>query len=136
MTRDEERLRHILLEGKCCSAALVQLALEELKREDPLLLQAASALCMGVRSGALCGAATGAACLLAMLCPEYAATELIPELMDWFEDQCAQRFGGVCCRDIVGQDALKRKMICPGLVADTYGKARELLEEYGYQFEA
>ena len=90
----------------------------------------------GVRSGALCGAATGAACLLAMLCPEYAATELIPELMDWFEDQCAQRFGGVCCRDIVGQDALKRKMICPGLVADTYGKARELLEEYGYQFEA
>lgn len=131
LTKDVERLHNILLTGKCCSAALVQLALELRGEDNPRLVQAAGALCLGVRGGALCGAATGAALLLELLCPQYAADQLIPELMDWFLAMTAQRYGSANCRDIAGEGPLKRKLTCPGLVVEAYEKARELLQEYG-----
>lgn len=131
MTKDVERLHNILLAGKCCSAALVQLALEVRGESNPQLVQAAGALCMGVQSGGLCGAATGAALLLELLCPQYAADQLVPELMDWFLAMSGQRYGSADCRDITGEDPLRRKLHCPGLVAQVYEKARELLIEYG-----
>lgn len=130
MTKDVERLHKLLLEGNCCSAALVQLALELRGEDNPQLVQAAGALCLGVRHGALCGAVTGTALLLELLCPQY-ADQLIPELMDWFLAMTAARYGSANCRDIAGEGPLKRKLTCPGLVVEVYEKARELLLEYG-----
>mgnify|MGYP001070292605 CR=1 FL=1 len=135
LPRDLERLRTLLRGGTCCSVALVQMGLEHRGEENPLLLQAVSGLCGGVQGGLACGALTGAACMLNVLDPERANAVMVPELTEWFTDTMGRAFGGPNCDDIVHGDPLQKRTRCPGLVEETYLKAREILQAHGYDFD-
>ena len=65
MEPDIKKLNQLLLSGSCCSQALVSLGLTLKGEENPSLLKASAALCLGVRSGLTCGALTGAAMMMA-----------------------------------------------------------------------
>lgn len=87
-------------------------------------------------AGRNCGALTGGACLLA-LCAGKGAEEaglhaMIGELVDWFEGEYAQKYGGLNCRDILRGNPRYRLERCPQIVNATYIKVREILNEHGY----
>lgn len=134
MEKDILRLNQLLGSGSCCAQALVALGLELKGEENPQLVQTAAALCLGVRGGLTCGALTGGAMLLQLLDPEQAAGALIPELVEWFSDSYGEQYGSVNCHDILEGD-LANKIRCPALVERTYRKCRELLQEYGMDWD-
>lgn len=131
MEPDIKKLNQLLLSGSCCSQALVSLALQLKGTENPELLKASAALCLGVRSGLTCGAFTGAAMLLALFEPEAAYSEMIPELSDWFQETYGEIYGGSDCHSILGGSMANKAFRCPQVVENTYKKTRELLEDYG-----
>ena len=135
MTRDVERLRQLLREGKCCAVALVQMGLEHRNEENPQLLQAMSALCGGMQSGRACGALTGAACMLNVVDPQNANAHMVPELVAWFAETMGKDYGGVDCQDIAEGSAAIKAMRCPGLIEATYLRAKEILQDFGHEFE-
>ena len=130
------RLRQLLGEGRCCSVALVQMALEHIGRENEQLVQAVSGLCGGVRGGLLCGALTGAACMMSILDPARANSHAVPELAEWFVATMKEQYGGASCQDILGGDPANKVSRCPVLVVETYLEAKQILKQYGYDLEA
>ncbi|HWQ09913.1 MAG TPA: C-GCAxxG-C-C family protein [Holophaga sp.] len=135
MSKDVERLRQLLREGRCCAVALVQLGLELRKEVNPQLLQAMSALCGGLQSGRVCGALSGAACMMNVLDPENANAHMVPELVEWFAETMGKDFGGVDCREITDGNPTVKAMRCPGLVEATYLQAKQILQDFGHEFE-
>jgi len=131
MPGDIQRLRELLREEKCCAVALVQMGLESVHEMDDRLLQAVSGLCGGVRGGLLCGALTGAACLLNVLDPQNANERLVPELTEWFVEKVTDEYGGADCADILDGDPANRAMRCPALIEETYLQALEILRKHG-----
>ena len=111
MEPDIKKLNQLLLSGSCCSQALVSLGLTLKGEENPGLLKASAALCLGVRSGLTC--------------------EMIPELADWFQENYGEIYGGSDCHSILGDNMANKALRCPQVVENTYRKARELLEDYG-----
>lgn len=135
MKDDVIRLHQLLREGKCCSCAIVQLGLEIKGEENEPLVQAVSGLCLGVRSGLICGALTGAACMMNILDPKNANTEMIPDLVEWFTATYGKEYGGINCADIVRDTPANRTQRCPALIEATYLQAKTILSEYGYDFD-
>lgn len=135
MERDIARLHQLLREGKCCASALVQLSLEIAGEENPRLVQAVSGLCFGVQNELICGAFTGAACMMNILAPEQANEEMIRELGEWFKDIAGEKYGGINCTDIVGETPINRKIRCPALIEATYVEAKRILSDYGYDYD-
>ena len=133
MQDDVQRLSQLLRQGRCCAVALAQMGLEWRGESDPLLLQAAAGLCGGVQGGLLCGALTGAACMLNLVAPD-ANQALVPELTEWFAAAMGEQFGGSDCATIIAGDPLNKPARCPVVVEATYLKAKEILKSYGYEF--
>lgn len=131
MQDDTKRLRQLCNEGRCCAVALVQLGLELRHEENERLLQAASALCGGVQSKLLCGALTGAACMMNVLDPVRANAFAVPELVRWFAATFGEEYGGLNCSDILEGDASNKTDRCPALIEATYLKAKEILKKHG-----
>ncbi len=131
MQEDVKRLRQLLDEGRCCAVALVQLSLELRNEENERLLQATSALCGGVQSKLLCGALTGAACMMNVLDPKNANAFMVPELVQWFAKTFGEEYGGMDCADILEGDAGNKKERCLALIEATYLKAKEIMEKHG-----
>jgi len=127
MDTDVKRLHQLRLEGKCCSAVMLQLALELRGEENPALVKAATGLCMGVHSGLTCGALTGAACMMSLFDEKLAATEMIPRLTEWFTAAYSTD-----CRSILGGRPENKALRCPSIIEKTYLEAREILEEFGF----
>lgn len=134
MKDDVKRLHQILLEGKCCASAIVQMALEIKGEENKQLVQAVSGLCLGVRSKLVCGALTGAACMMNILDPVNANSEMIPELVEWFKATYEEKYNGIDCADIIGDMPVNRTIRCPSLIEETYLQAKTILSSYGYDF--
>jgi len=134
MEKDVARLHQLLREGNCCASALVKLGLELKDDENPQLVQAASGLCFGVQGQLLCGALTGAACMLNILAPGAANSEMVPELAAWFQAEYGDRYGGSDCAVILDGDPMNKAHRCPGVIEATYRKARSILADYGYDF--
>lgn len=127
---DLVRLHELCQSGLCCSQAIMQLALESRGENNPDLIRALGGLCAGMGKGLLCGAFSGAACMLSYFDSKAAMTEMIPQLADWFEETYGEN--GMSCADILKGDMRNRMRICPSLIEHVYREARELLEEYGY----
>ncbi|HZX46406.1 MAG TPA: C-GCAxxG-C-C family protein [Clostridia bacterium] len=125
----------MLREGKCCASALVQLGLETRGQENKQLVEVASALCRGVQSGLTCGALTGAACMLNIIDPGNANTELIPELVEWFKATYGKKYGGISCKEIIGGDVANQTVRCPALIEATFLQAKSILADYGLGFD-
>jgi hypothetical protein len=135
MQDDIRRLHQLLNEGQCCAAALVRMALERRGEDNPRLVQAVRGLCGGVHDGLLCGALTGAACMLNVADPERANDEMVPELARWFRTEVAAQYGGSDCAAIVGPDPAAKAVRCPPLVEATYRQAKEILKNHGHDWE-
>ena len=135
MEKDILRLNQLLQSGKCCAQALVTLGTELQGKKNPQMEAASAALCLGVRSGLTCGALTGAAMLLCLFEPSLAVSELIPELVEWFQETYEEAYGGIDCDTILAGNPANKAFRCPAMVENTYRKARELLEDAGFDFD-
>ena len=54
------------------------------------------------------------------------------EFTQWFEDEMLDAFGGIECRDITKGNPAKRVQYCPQIIADTFQKCMEILENRGF----
>lgn len=128
-------------QGYSCAQILLLLALEARGESNPGLVRAMAGLAYGCGAGrATCGALTGGCCLLAYLSAEEGAADrpverlpsLLQELSDWFEARAGQAHGGSTCEVIVGENGpAASRHICGAIVAETYGKALEILAANG-----
>jgi len=130
-TPDLCHLQELLNRGKCCTAALVQMALGKRRERNDQLLSAAEALCGGVQTGRLCGALTGGALLINILAPDRAGREMIRELSRWFKEEFTPRYGGSDCKTILGGSDLNRGSRCPEVIETVFIKVMEILGENG-----
>ena len=135
MEKDILKLNQMLQSGKCCAQAMVALGLRLRGQSNPQLETAASALCLGVRSGLVCGALSGAAMMMSLFDPELAASEMIPELKEWFQDIYGEKYGSLDCDSILEGNRANKVFRCPALIENTYRKTREILEDYGFDLE-
>jgi len=127
------KLRELTKAGSCCAQIMAEMGLYLRGEENGQLVEALSALCGGVCTGAgTCGALTGAACTLALFDADAAKSDMIPELVEWFEDEYGERYDGIRCLDILENDKSSRSFKCPELIENTYLKMRGLLAEFGY----
>ena len=135
------RMIELAGQGFYCSQILVFLGLEAQGKENPDLIRAMNALAGGLGfSGDTCGALTGGACLLGLYAGRGSAEEeadpkldlMIGELVDWFTQEHTALYGGIHCREILGDDPHNQKVRCPGIVSSTYDKVTSILIENGF----
>lgn len=135
MEKDILRLNQMLQSGKCCAQAMVAMGLELQGQENQQMETGAAALCLGVRSGLTCGALTGAAMMMNLFDPKTAMSDMIPELSEWFQDTYGELYGSADCAAILEGNTANKAGRCPALIENTYRKAREILEDYGYDLD-
>jgi len=126
-----KRIMRLSAQGLCCSQIMVTMALDANEDENPQLVDAVRGLCRGLGRGYACGVLLGAVCVLSMMDPHLAESELIPHLVEWFEATYTDRYGGVTCPAIIGDDPMNKCERCPRIMAETYEKCQALLEEHG-----
>lgn len=136
MEPDEMRMMELWLEGYGCSQILTLLDLEADGKHNPDLVRAVSGLQGGLGfSGKVCGALSGACCVLALHGGRGAEGEredthlgaMIRNLVAWFEADVGARHGGIDCAVILENDPNNRLSRCPAIVSEVHGKLRELL---------
>lgn len=130
----KDRVLDEMLSGLCCGPTVMKLGLEYLER-DPDEIEKFSksmgAFCGGLHEGLGCGALSAANALLWLVeeDPAKAHDELGPEMMAWFKE----RFGAWNCAELLGDDPdASRRDLCPVIVAETFLKLRDMLEDMGY----
>ncbi len=136
------RLMRLSARGYCCSQIMALLALESQGRDNPDLVRSMAGLCLGVgNSGETCGVLTGAACLLALYAGRGSDREeaderlalMFAELTDWFSRSIGETYGGICCRDILGEEGAKPDPgRCAPILLDTYRQVQHILLENGF----
>ena len=124
--------------GYSCGQILA-LLLEKVTGEDhPALVKALGGLDGGVGySKGCCGCMTGGACLISYFTGKGEDTGMddpqhkpaLGEFTRWFEDEITAEYGGIDCRDITKGNPAKRVEYCPQIIAATFEKCMEILEE-------
>jgi C_GCAxxG_C_C family probable redox protein len=138
----DEMLRMLELAGHGfhCSQILLFLGLDAQGKQNPDLIRTMAGLAGGVGfCGDICGALTGGACLLALYAGRGTTDEeenprlnvMINELVEWFTQEFSECYGGIHCREILGDDPRNQASRCPELVTRTYEKVKFLLLESG-----
>ena len=126
--------------GYYCSQILMILLLESLGEENPGLVKALGGLSTGVGyTYGCCGCMTGGVCVLSYLTAKGEADEVksdqfrpaLDDFTKWFTEEMTADYGGIDCRDITGCDMGKSIEVCPGIMAATFEKCMEILEERG-----
>ena len=124
----EKIMDEVLEERVCCSEAMVRFGLKLRGEENEQFANAASALCSGLKNGALCGCLTGAAMMLTMF-DKQASSALITELFCWFDEEYGDRYGSVNCEDIL-TDRSQMWTLCPVIMKATAEKCVEILKDH------
>lgn len=141
MIDDMERLRQLKQQGFFCSQIILLEGLEMLGKRNPEVVRAVHPLANGLgNSGEICGALTGAACLLGLYAGKGSPEEPVDErldlmanqLVEWFKAEFGTRFGGIRCDDILQDNPAFRSTRCPELVLACLQKAKDLLVENGF----
>ena len=127
-----ERLFEEQMKSHCCSETIMNLALEDMgwaEEDRQALVKSMGAFCGGLHEMLTCGAlcAAKAALFLAAEDKDTAASELSPELMDWFQE----RFGSWTCGELLEGDPANKPSVCPAIIEETYLKLRDMLEDIG-----
>ena len=135
-----DRIMELSRYGYFCSQILALLTLETTGEENPGLVRAMGGLNGGVGfSQGCCGCMTGGVCVLSYFTgkgedtgyedPQHKAA--MAEFTQWFEDEITAEYGGIDCRDITAGNPAKRVEYCPQIIAATFEKCMEILEERG-----
>ena len=119
-----------------CAQAVVAVFSDKYGLDEEMVLKLSTPFGGGVRSGELCGAASGAAMVIGLkygLCDvnDHAAGQLCGEKTKEFMDKFKLEHGSLACRDLKKPempDGSGGRAACALLV----GRAAELLEEMGY----
>ncbi|MEW6351717.1 MAG: DVU_1555 family C-GCAxxG-C-C protein [Thermodesulfobacteriota bacterium] len=140
---DMGRMAELAMQGFHCSDVLLIMGLEAQGKENPDLIRTVGALAGGVGfTGDICGAFTGGACLLGLYAGRGSAQDdedprlrvMIAELDEWFTAEQTDRYGGIHCRDIIGEDPQNIVARCPRIVGAVYRKVRAILAEHGFEW--
>lgn len=135
------RLQELRAKGFHCSQILIIMGLEQQGKTNPDLVRAMTGLANGLgHCGKLCGALTGAVCLLSLYAgrgtvdeqENYKLAIMIQDLIVWFEETFGKSYGGTDCKVILNDDPWNRMLRCPNMVIETYSKTKELLESNGF----
>ena len=124
--------------GYSCGQILTLLMLETVGEENPALVRAMGGLDGGVGySKGCCGCMTGGACLISYFTGKGEDFETekpenkpaLGEFTNWFRDEITADYGGIDCEDIIGTNPAKRVEYCPQIMAATFEKCMEILQE-------
>ena len=133
-----DRVMELSRYGYFCSQILAILALEALGEENPGLVRAMGGLNGGVGySQGCCGCMTGGACLISYFTGKGEDTGFedpqhnpaMGEFTKRFEEEMTAGYGGIDCRDITKGNPAKRVEYCPQIIAATFEKCMEILQE-------
>ena len=133
-----DRIMELSRYGYFCSQIMAILVLDAAGEENPKLVQALGGLDGGVGySKNNCGCMTGGACMLSYFTGKSGDLEVesaehkpaLGEFARWFQDEMTADYGGINCEDIIGTNPAKRVEYCPQIIADSYSKIMEILEE-------
>ena len=135
MDEFELRIEELFLDGYHCSQIMLMLSLEMRGEENPELIRALGGLGVGMFCERTCGTLTGACCLIGSFGAKGAAgdvpalpyRQMCRSLVEWFE----REFGSIECREIVGSDRASIMQKCPALLAATFSRCLEMLEDQG-----
>ena len=124
--------------GYFCGQILAILMLDTIGEENPGLVKAMGGLNGGVGfSRGCCGCMTGGACLISYFTGKGEDTgyddpqhkPALGEFTQWFRDEIGVDYGGTYCGDITKGNPAKRVEECPRIIAATYEKCMEILQE-------
>ena len=141
MTDEMIRMLQLAQQGFQCSQILLLMGLEAQGKDNVDLVRVMSALAGGLGfSGDICGTLTGGACLLGLYAGIGMADEeedphlniMIGELVEWFTTEHGQKYGGIRCETILGDDPRSRTTRCPSMILGTYQKVKDLLVQNGF----
>ncbi|MDR2181012.1 MAG: C-GCAxxG-C-C family protein [Synergistaceae bacterium] len=129
----EEKILREMQRGFHCSQVMMRLSMEMRGIDDPFTIRALGALGGGMASQRACGTLTGGACVLSSYFPRGEGEpepdgykELVREFVNWFEGEN----GSLECGDLVENDRMTRLAFCPGLMAKSFEKIVEMLEDH------
>lgn len=138
---DSDRMKELKAQGFFCSQILILLGLELQGKEDPDLVRAMQGLAGGLGfTGDTCGALSGGACLIGLYAGKGRPEDpddprllfMIEDLVKWFHQEYGQKYGGITCNQILGNDRNNQATRCPLIVAGTFQKVKDLLIQNGY----
>lgn len=135
-----DRIMELSRYGYFCSQILAILMLEAVGEENPKLVQAMAGLNGGIGfSGDVCGCMAGGCCILSYFTgkpdadsydsPHHKSAQ--GEFVRWFTDEMELEYQAIDCRDITRGNPAKRVQYCPEIIARTFEKCMEILEERG-----
>jgi hypothetical protein len=116
------------------------LMLEMTGEENPGLVKALGGLNGGVGySQGCCGCMTGGVCVLSYFTGKGEDTEsedanhkpAMAEFTHWFEEEMTAEYGGIDCRDITKGNPANRVEYCPQIIAASFEKCVEILQNRG-----
>ena len=119
----EERIMELSRYGYACGQILAILLLETIGEENPALVRCMQGLNGGIgSSGDVCGDT------------DYENQHhkgAMGEFTNWFHDEMELEYMSYDCSGIVGTNPAKKVQYCPGIIAATYEKCMEILENRG-----
>lgn len=136
------KIAELMGQGYYCSQTIVAFGLENQGKINWDLMRAMEGLKGGLGCwGGICGALTGAVCLLGLYAgrgpvdekPNARLDPMLQQLVGWFHTTMGERHGGVHCETITekyGYSDLPN--VCPTIVGDTYVETTKILESYGF----
>ncbi len=133
------RMMELKHTGYYCSQIMMKMALDTQDSENPDLIRSMAGLAFGVGIGEVCGALTGAACILSLYAGKGSDEEeenprmpgMLQEMGEWFRETYGGKYGGIGC-DIITEDGALRIERCGGIVSESYTKAIEILVSNGF----
>ena len=135
-----DRIMELSRYGYFCSQILAILLLETVGEENPKLVQAMAGLNGGIGfSGDVCGCMAGGCCILSYFtgkpdADSYDSPHHKPaqgEFVRWFTDEMELEYQAIDCQEITRGNPAKRVQYCPEIIARTFEKCMEILEERG-----
>ena len=135
-----DRVMELSQYGYFCSQIMAILMLEMTGEENPGLVRAMGGLNGGVGySQGCCGCMTGGSCLLSYFTGKGEDTAFedanhkpaMAEFTRWFEEEMTVEYGGIDCRDITKGNPANRVEYCPQIIAASFEKCVEILQDRG-----
>jgi hypothetical protein len=127
--------------GFSCSQIIILLGLELREESNPSLVKSMAGLSYGCGVGeSACGVLSGACCLIALYTGKGTILEdnseklpiMLQELNEWFESTTGQKYGGITCNAIVGEEGPEvSRNICAEILRETFTFTLDLLGRHG-----